>query len=425
MVVMEGFRVFTYNTMTGKIWATVPALNPSWGMALSGTGNVSCSIPIKAEELIGLDMASGTAENRMSLGISYGQQILEAGPILDRSNDADPDLLEVNAEGLRGIFSVRKALSKAAQEYGAPNVPASILRLPATGGTTMPGLVRELIRAGVLNPPANAGALPIVFPPFQAGPISRIYNGYDLRWIGDVLKDLSDEENGPEFRLRPRFNDTNPTYVEHVLEVGEPLLRQQGPNWKWDGTVPETGVVGFGSTSDGRKMAARFWRPGQGQEQDILLGRKTNQDMVSQGMPWMESDTASKQEADISTLHSLAAQDAIAGSAPQQQFSISVDAASNPVLGSYRPGDWADVTIPPGHPILPGGKATVRIMAIDGDDSLSVKISVAPIISTRTGSANPARIIYDSDRVPLAPYPAQQQFPGYNLFPQAELPEVV
>lgn len=419
MVVNEGFRVFTYNTMTGKIWATVPVLNPSWGIAVSAPDNISCSIPIKAEELIGLDMASGTAENRMSLGVSYGDQVLAAGPIIDKSNDSDPDLLDVSAEGLRGIFAVRKLLTKAAQALGAANVPASILRVPATGGTTLTGLVRELMLVGVLNPPAN-GELPIVFPPAQSGPISRIYNGYDLKWVGDVLDELAAEENGPEFRLRPRFKLSNPTYIEHVLEVGKPLLRQDGPNWKWDGTVPETGVIGFGAKSDGRKMAARAWRPGQGQEADMLLGRKTNQDLLTQGMPWMEMDTASKQEADLNTLNSLAAQDANAAAAPQRQFSITVDAASAPELGRYLPGDWADVRIPEGHPILPNGKVTVRIMTIDGDSTNSVKIGVAPITTRQLGSAAPAAIIIGTDRRPLAPYPAEQQYPGYNLFPLDE-----
>lgn len=425
MVVMEGFRVFTYNTMTGKIWATVPATSPSWGMTLGKPGTIGCAIPIKAEELEGLDMRQGTTENRMSLGISYGDTILEAGPILEKSNDADPDLLDITAQGLGSMFTVRKLLPAWAQLPGAANIPSAIQRVPETGLASLRGLIRELVRLGMVNPPWGSGQLPVVLPPLEAGPHVRVYNGYDLKWIGDVMEDISGETDGPEFRFRPRFNPDKPTYVEHVLEIGNPYLRQTGPNWKWDGTVPETGVIGFGAKSDGRKMAARGWRPGQGQEKDMPLGVYTNKGLVDQGMPWMERDEASKQEASLATLNSLAKQDTVNGSAPEQSFSISVDAASNPVLGTYLPGDWATVIVPDGHPIIPAGRVNVRIMSIDGDDSLNVKISVAPIISNLTGSSKPVRIIYGTDRTPLAPYPAVQQFPGYNLFPQAEQLEVV
>lgn len=420
MVVIEGFRVFTYNTMTGKIWATVPALSPSWSMKLGAPGSLSCAIPIKAEELYGLDMRRGTEENRMSLGISYGRTILEAGPILERSNDSSPDLLEISAEGLSSIFGVRKLLPAWAQLPGATNIQSATLTVPQSGGATLQGLIRELVRLGMVNPPFGAGSLPIVLPPLQSGPHTRTYNGFDLKWILDVMEDISGEDGGPDFRLRPRFKENDPTYVEHVLELGNPYLRQNGPNWKWDGTVPETGVVGFGAVSDGRKMAARTWRPGQGQEKDMLLGVATNQGQVAQGFPWMERDDASKQEDDQATLDRMATQDLSDAAAPKQQFSMIVDAGTSPSLGQYMPGDWADVKVPDGHPIIPAGKITVRIMGIDGDKSTKVRITVAPIVSKQTGSPNPASITIGTDETPLAPYPAEQQFPSFNLFPLEE-----
>lgn len=418
----DGFRVFTYNTITGKIWATVPALSPSWSMKLGAPGSLSCAIPIKSEELVGLDMRVGTLENRMSLGISYGREILEAGPILDRNNDSDPDLLELSAEGLGSIFGVRKVLPSWALLPGAQNIPSATLTLPVSGPPlSLRGLIRELVRIGLENPPWGSGLLPIVLPGVETGAHTRTYNGYDLKWILDVMEDITAEDGGPDFRFRPRFKPGAPTYVEHVLEIGNPYLRQNGPNWKWDGTVPETGVIGFGAHSDGRNMAARVWRPGQGQEKDMPLGFATNQVMVQQqGYPWMEKDTAAKQEANLATLHRMAAQDRSASAAPKQQFSVSVDAASTPTLGEYMPGDWATVRVPDGHPILPAGRATVRIMGIDGDATQSVKITVAPIVSTGEGSANPASITIGEDLTPLAPYPAAQQFPSFDLFPLEE-----
>lgn len=414
----DGYNVFTFNTITGKIWASVPVSSSQWSLKINAPGNISCGIPINSEELEGLDINTGTLENRMSLGVSFKENIIEAGPILDRNYDSDTEVLEIQAEGLWSLFNARKVLPPWAQVPGAQKITSAVQTF---SNQSLRSIARGLARLGEEGPPNGSGQLPIWYTVgVESGAFTKSYNGFDLKWVGKVLTELTEEEDGPDLRFRPRFRSDNPTFVEWVFEAGTPLLRQAGPNWKWDGTTPGTGVVGFSAASDGRNMAARAWRPGQGQEQDVPLGVHTDMTMVNLGWPWMERDTASKQEADVATLNAYARQDVQDSAGPEKSFNISVDANSSPVLGTYWPGDWADVIVPQGHPILPAGEVTVRIMGIDGDDSEKVKITVAPVIGDLSGSQYPASITIGEDTTPLAPYPAEQQYPSYYLFPADE-----
>lgn len=416
----DGFRVFTYNTMTGKIWADIPVSDSKWSMRMNAAGSLGCGIPTNTRELEGLDIRTGTLENRMSLGVAWKNTILEGGPILERNYSADDEILDITAEGIWGIFNARKLLPAWAQLPGVEpsKVTSALLRIQAVN---MASVVRELVRYGMENPPYNSGALPIVLPPVVAGTEDRPYNGFDLKWVGQALTDLTEEEGGPDIRFRPRFSGTDGTYVEYVLEVGAPYLRQSGPNHIWDGTVPGTGVQGFGAKSNGRNMAAKAWRPGQGQEQDMKLGVALDRTMLDLGWPWMEKDTASKQQEENSVLASLAAQDVQDAAGPEMTFSISVDANSSPELGTYLPGDWATVNVPEGHPLIPAGKVDVRLMGIDGDDSDTVQLTVAPVIGDLSGSPNAVGNTYGENVTPLPPYPADKLMPGYDLFP-GELP---
>lgn len=416
-----GFRVITFHTMTGKIWADIPVTeDTSWSLGINDTGGLGCSIPVNADEVKDLDLRTGTLENRMSLAVAYGDFILEAGPIVERSYTIEDDLLNLTAEGVWSIFFGRKVLPAWALLPGAQKVTSAKISI---SGVNYTGLVRELVRYGIESPPWGSGKLPIVLPPLETGTERRVYNGFDLRWVGNVLQELTEEENGPDIRFRPRFNEKDATYIEWALEVGKPLLKQTGPNHVWDGTVEGTGVVGFGATSNGRKMAAKAWRPGSGQEADMPLAEHTDRTMLDQGYPWLELDTASKQEADEGVLKRLARQDIQAAAGPELSFTINVDALTTPVLGEYLPGDWADVVVPDGHPLIPAGQVTVRIMGVDGDDTNTVKLTVAPVIGDLTGSPNPdGPGTIGTDPEPLPPFPAPQQFPGYNLYP-GEIPE--
>lgn len=416
MVVNNDFRAFICEAKTGKILAYLPVVDPKWGLRLNDAGPLSATIQANSKEVQDLDLASLTTANRRFLGFRYGDQIIDAGPIQSRSYSASSGQLEVTASSLWRIFDRRKALPGAALSSGASSVTKWTLSI---GPTSLGSIAREIVRVSIQdNPYGDAGALNIVLPPVVAGGNVRSYNGYDLRWQGEALRQLTEVINGPDIRFRPRLMESDRTRVEWVMETGtptKPLLSQAGQDWVWDGSRPDSGVVGFDADEDGSEMASRAWAPGSGQERAMKVGKATDTTLIDLDWPWMETDTATKQEEDQSVLNDLAEQTVQEVAGPVVSFSIEVRADRSPLLGTYLPGDFAKVVVPAGHPILAPGPVRVRIMAIDGDSSTSVKLTVAPFIGSMVGSSFGSGHT-ESQPVPQI-FPGSAIYPGFSTFP--------
>ncbi|UXE04756.1 minor tail protein [Arthrobacter phage Shambre1] len=389
-----GFRAVLFDTKTGiSVGGEVPMLSPSWGLRLNQAGTVSISIPVRAKEARGMDLRNSTATLRQGLGMTYNGVPLEAGPILDREFDDESGQLTLTAAGLWSVFARRKAVTGAMlAALTSAGVTTKTLKI---GPTSLQSIARELVRVSIQdNPFTGAGALNVVLPPVVAGAETKTYTGYDLKWIGDALKDLTELENGPDLRFRPRFMTDQPTRLEWVLETGnesQPLLTQPGPALRLDGTVPDSPVAGFGSKEDATNVGARAWRPGAGQERDMRLGFATSTRLTDTGMPWTEIENASKEEESTAVLNRQAAYDVRNAAGPEVQFTVRLR-ANHPgaMLGTYWPGDFADVVIPEDHPTLNPGLQRVRIMAIDGSDARTVNLTVAPFIGSYDGPVTPA-----------------------------------
>lgn len=400
MVVTDtGFRAFVFNTVTGKITGDLPVAKVAWGERLNGPGQIQLTTLVEAKEVRNLDLRMSTQVVVQSLGISYNGVILEAGPIWMQDYDADKETLSLTASGVWSIFDVRKALKgnapggaldpeqwhaeAAAEGWEAPG--GSVISMV---NTTLGSIARELVRISIQDNPflridgLNAGSLPIVLPAPVAGTRQENYNGFDLGWIGERLRQLTTRQNGPDIRFRPRFKGEDPTFVEYILETGseaQPLLQQTGPDWLWDTSVMKSGAVKLSVKRDGTKLAARAWVPGNGQERNMLLAWQTDPTLVEAGFPWTEVDTASKQIEDMDVLQGYADRLLADSAAPWDQWSLSVRADVAPKLSDYLPGDWARIIVGPGHPIILPGEYRVRILAVDGDHTEIVKLTVAPI----------------------------------------------
>jgi hypothetical protein len=313
------------------------------------------------------------------MAVSYRGEILEGGPIWTRDYDQDTGDLTLNGLGLWSIFDRRKTL--------AGNVLDDTLH---QGRSTMAvtkghlgSVARELVRVSIQdNPFANGGELPVALPADIPGTAHQWnYKGYNLSWIGDDLRELTNQEGGPDLRFRMRYATGGGNQVEWVLEHGTvDVLHQAGPDWEWDAKVERSGISKLGVTQDGTGMASMAWTPGSGQEQEMRLTVARDLTLLNAGFPWLETEEAAKDVEDWTILQSTVDRKMADSARPWEAWRLVVRADAHPLLGTYRPGDWAVINLPDEHPILPPlGKVRVRIMAIDGDDSSSVKLELAPI----------------------------------------------
>ncbi|AOQ28290.1 minor tail protein [Arthrobacter phage Lasagna] len=380
MVVEDSFRVFVGEVKTGRVNATLPVSAFKWGMRLNAAGPVSATVRVASKEARKVDLQNLTLATKQFLGVSYGDTILECGPIWKRNFDPKTYELNLQAQGLWSIFDRRKNLPGAALR--APGDPLRVDPAKAkftVANKHLGSIARELVRRSIQDNPWG-GQLPISLPADLAGTATRTFYGYNLAWIGDELRELSATENGPDMRFRPRFKADDPSLVEWAFEHGTNLMGQAGPDWTWDASVEKSQLADYGVDQDGTELASMAWSPGSGQEEAMRLAVARNTKLLNAGYPWTEVENGSSQEESLAVLQALANRTAADHSQPWDAWSMIVKANANPKLGLYLPGDWAQAITPMDHPILPQGKAArVRMLSIDGDHTNNVSIAVAPI----------------------------------------------
>lgn len=381
MVVTPEFRVFIGNMVTGQITADLPAASQSWGLRLNGAGPLDLTTRALAEELRTKDLRNITATKKNYLAVAYGNTILEAGPIWKRDYNARTGVLKLGGDGLWSILDKVKALNWA-QIIAGTEVTRTSLDLT---GLTLGSIAREIVRLSIFGNPYNPG-LPIVLPDVvEAGTNERHYKGYELPYVGDLLRKLTAVQNGPDIAFRPRYNAADPTRIEWVMTHGSPtspLLYQAGEDWIWDGTVEESGVSDIGVKEDGSGMADRVWQPGAGSELEMKLATAQDLDLIQYAQyPWTEADAASKDVEDPVILQGHADAGMAMARRPVETWDVTVRADNSPLLGHYAPGDFARINVPQGNPMIEAGDHRVRVMAIDGDNTQTVKLTPAPMPS--------------------------------------------
>ncbi|AZS09773.1 minor tail protein [Arthrobacter phage TattModd] len=381
MVVEDSYRVFVGDVRTGRVNATIPVSDFKWGIRLNAAGPVTATIRTASEEARFLDLRNLTLTKKQFLGVSYGETILECGPIWKRSFDPKSYALSLQAQGLWSIFDRRKNVPGAAlRAIGDPARVAPALASYKVQGKHLGSIAREIVRRSIQDNPYG-GDLPVSLPADIAGIHEREYFGYNLGWIGDDLRELTGVQGGPDLRFRPRFKAGDPSMVEWVLEHGKvDILQQSGPDWKWDASVEKTPVAEYGIEQDGSGMADFAWSPGSGQEEAMPVATARNLTLLRAGYPWTETEQGNSQEENFSLLQGLANRTISDHVLPWDAWSMIVKANGNPKLGSYLPGDWAKVRTPNDHPVLPPNReARVRLLSIDGDHTNNVSMGVAPI----------------------------------------------
>ncbi|MBT2594728.1 hypothetical protein [Arthrobacter sp. ISL-72] len=379
MVVDPAFRVFVGNMVTGEITCDLPVASHSWGLRLNGAGDIDATVRAYAEELRNKDLRNFTAVKKQYLAVAYGDRILEAGPIWKRDYNASTGALKLGASGIWSLLDMVKVLNWAQINAGTA-VTRSVLSL---SGLSLGSIASELVRLCVAGNPFNPG-LPIILPAATtAGTNERSYKGYELAFLGETLRKLTQVENGPDIRFQPRYNGADPTRIEWVMTHGtaaSPLLYQGGDDWTWDGTVDESGVSDIGVKEDGTAMADRVWQPGAGSELEMKLATAQDLNLITTaGYPWTEADAASKDVENLTILQGHANAAMAAARRPIETWDVSVRANTNPLLGRYLPGDFAQFIVPTGNPMLEPGTRRVRLMAIDGDNSNTVNLTPAPM----------------------------------------------
>lgn len=196
-----------------------------------------------------------------------------------------------------------------------------------------------------------AGALPVdVLPALAqdglgAAGHTRTYYAHNLsnNDCDKLLTDLSNADGGPDIALRPVLRpgggagpDTVRVELHHGVE-GQPQIPQRGMP-VWDAARPHGSVAGLKATTDSSGLYTRSWATGAGQDADILMDVRQNDDLMRAGMPLMEQVRAYQSVTRHETLLEHVDADLAAARTPVVQWQVDVDARAP----GTRPGlDWS------------------------------------------------------------------------------------
>jgi hypothetical protein len=346
-----GFSLWACRTTTGQNFGRLDGTLTSWSRELNGADQAQVSIAPGAVTATTRDaLRALTTGQLMSLIIDWNGVIVWAGPIL----------------------AARKALTQTA--------PFPTQTLTYTGvslATIASGLIQ------VATATAKPGSsLPIVLPAAETDSDSahqRTYNGFDVSSVSDLLANLTGVLGGPDIDFLPQWTDGTRSAFQWVLRAGtkaQPQLSSMIPV-AFDATQPGSSVQSIDVTEDYSQLATTQWGKGSGSGTTTLVSMAQSTTLTGAGYPALERESDYTTVTTQAELDAHTAGDLATYSTPTVQWSLKVDGAATPALGSYFLGDTAKVNVRR-HEWVPDGDYAMRILSIKGDGSNSQTLAMQP-----------------------------------------------
>lgn len=188
------------------------------------------------------------------------------------------------------------------------------------------------------------------------------YQGYDLEYVGEALRDLAAISDGPDIRFDVAGFDGNGRPVRRML-TGTPRLGQSGTPHRWDYGA---NLDSFVWSQGGGAMANRTYAQGDGEERGSVIAVAADYTRIADGWPLLETDDIYDGVVDPDVLQDHA--DAVLGALtlPLVTVTLVVRGDLTPNLTEWAPGDDAQVNVPRGHEYFRDGlQLTVRMMSAD------------------------------------------------------------
>jgi hypothetical protein len=366
------FTVFACETVSGTNLGPLECSLGTWSRTMNGSDAVSVQLnrgtltPSTRAYWRGM-----TEPDRMTLVVDWDGVALAAGPIWNRPPNAGG--VTVNAGGIRDLLTMRKVASRSSP-YASQQF--------AFAGVSLGTIAAKLVQLAT-DPTKPGATLPIVYPATESDTDpthQKTYNGWDLPNVADMLANLTGLLGGPDIDFVPEWVDSNRSAIRWRMRVGTgaaPKLTSTN-QLAWDYSTPESGVKDFTVGDDVSQRTDVAWSRGSGSETFTLIARAASTKWTDRGYPLHERETDYTTVEQQATLDAHAAGDLAAQLDPTVQYAMTVDALTDPQLGSYQLGDVASVRVAD-HWWLedsPTAGYGLRILGISGNASTDVKLTV-------------------------------------------------
>lgn len=299
---------------------------------------------------------------RNGIAAFWDGQPIVAGPL-------SPQVKLTNA----GVsFTVDGPTSLLAGRYVVPDEFAADRQI-AFRGLDLGSIAAEVVKVGMEKP---GGHLPVTFDPPRAGTRERTYQAFNVSNldVAGVLEKIANVQGGPDIDFRPYLvDDQHLAWHLHTGTETDPWIGQTAIH-SWEVGSPD--VKALDATYSAEYVAHRVYGVGGGQDVATTTVRV---DMdVPEGWPLIERVVSDSgiEEGQAHLLRRNA--EAVLLDRPIVQVSLEVRADGSTPLGTFWPGELADVSVQ-GHPALRDGTHRLRILSMKGSVGKTVTLKFDPL----------------------------------------------
>jgi hypothetical protein len=391
----NGWRLLVAHTITGQVVDELPLVNvPTWARELNTAGQLD-SVKISLYPQLADDTRQRLNEPyRWTLALVRDGWIAQAGPYYMAAPDEESRTASLSAMPMWEFLS-RKRLA----EYAGKEITAADADIvfkpdsadPANQNLTLHSVARRMVEISTTG--SDQLALPIALPDPVAGTAEYTVAAADLKYIGDVLTELTGLDGGPEIEFSPEFGDSTQSYIRWRMRIGNTRLYQAGDPHAWDyGKAAQSFTVSVDGTDQTFYVFAKGQDARGGSGSGALTWAFTNitshfgSDYALMGWPFLwTADTTHLSVTDTAAMQAVANQDVITHQYPVQTASVVVRLdgldqqdrpTGSPRVEDVSVGDLGMVQVRD-HSWLPDGQYGVRVLRMEnGPDPFSARLTL-------------------------------------------------
>lgn len=363
---------------TNNILAELPLSGVRFSRVLNDAGTFSGQLKLGDPKVARLDPARATEPARTCVFVARDGVILGDYIIWTTSYDSDTQTLQIAGADPLSYFDHRKIL---------PVLPGVLDIQTVARQSIAFSLADQLAIARTLVTTAQShtgGSIGVTVDATVTSTTLRdiTYNGYELRNVGDGLRDLSALQGGPDFYFDATYIGGVPT---RRLILGNPRLGATDPG----DNVFEHGanLLKFTQPRDGSQMVTRFFAVGDGTDADTPIAIAEDTSRYGDGWRLLEDSASFSGTITPADLQGHANAEQAARRKPVVLPTLTAYGAGKPAVGEYMPGDAIRRVVPAGcDPYFPAGNdITLRLIAFevtpaDGNQLESVDLTVTSIL---------------------------------------------
>lgn len=377
---MSTWTYLVSDLRTKRIVGELPLTSVSLTKTLNGSGQMKGQLKLGSAQVQAIDAYDLTRPVRRCIYALRDGTPWWGGIIWASAYDSAEQRVEMGLADWWSYFDHRKVLEILSAGPWATSYIAGLSKVYTQQDQN--SIARDLV---TLAQSHTAGDIGVVVDMATSGILrDRTYDGFDLTYTGEALRNLSAVIDGPDIRFDVGALDTNGR-VPRLMLTGAPLLGQQGNPHVWDhggNMLSYTWDVGGGI------MATRAFAQGEGDDRGTLIAVSEDTSKYDEGWPLMETDDIFDGVTVDATLQEHADTLRESLSLPFTTLTLKVRGDIAPTLGQYAPGDTGRAVIPEGDLFFrQGANLGIRLQSIevgvgnDGTEDITLTTSVEQVIS--------------------------------------------